>query len=253
MALLTLTLPVVLFQARRLQRTALRLPAARAPLEGTCGTAAETLGLLVLGESTAAGVGARDHERALAGRLAARLAERLGARVSWRALGINGFDARATREHLLPQSPARGFECVVIVLGVNDVLALHTPARWLRDLAALIDAVRRRHAPRLVTVCGVPPVGCFPAIPAPLRGVFGGVATALERATARWCAGEAGVLHAPVSGMPTDQPALFCADGFHPSERGYELWAEDLAARMAAALARPDDAAARDSPARAAR
>lgn len=66
--------PLLLWQGRRVRATALRLPEAAGPrtAEGSA------LRLLIVGDSSAAGVGAAHQDEALAGRLAQALAARLG-------------------------------------------------------------------------------------------------------------------------------------------------------------------------------
>src|SRR4051812_21778719 len=68
------SLPIVALQAKRARKLIPRLPEAGGPLSGTVhwrSSAGPELRLLVLGESTVSGVGARTHERGLTGRIAA--------------------------------------------------------------------------------------------------------------------------------------------------------------------------------------
>jgi lysophospholipase L1-like esterase len=93
----------------------------------------------------------------------------------------------------------------------------------------LIDAVRHEVGDALVLLSGVPPMDRFPALPQPLRFVLGARSAALERATVELTKRLRRVEHVPFA-IEKDCEELFCEDGFHPSERGYSLWAEQLAA-----------------------
>src|SRR5438045_3921803 len=81
------------------------LPEAAGEKHGKHGTGDDTAKLLVIGESTVAGLGARTHELALAGRFATELSERIGRPIEWRVIGKNGVTARRTIDELVPQIP----------------------------------------------------------------------------------------------------------------------------------------------------
>ncbi|HEU4454761.1 MAG TPA: SGNH/GDSL hydrolase family protein [Longimicrobium sp.] len=231
-----LLFPVLLAQGMRVRRTTPRLPEAPGPRKGLVGDG-PPLHLLMIGESTAAGVGAESHADGLPGLTARALADHSGHAIAWRVLGRNGATALATRTDLL--APAEGVraDVAVIVLGVNDTLRFHSPARWRRDLAALVEAVRERCGPVPVVLAGVPPMGLFPALPQPLRGVLGLRAALLDH-TARRLADELpAVRHVGTPALDASVDAYFCADRFHPSPRGYAAWAAALGAGAAALVA----------------
>lgn len=220
-------LPVLAVQGLTMRRTIPRLPGAEGPTAGSAG-AGDPLRLAVLGESTAAGVGARTHELGLAGRLADALAGR-GHAVTWQVSARIGANAHVTRTELAPAlDPA---DVAVVVLGVNDVIEFHSAARWTRDLLRLLIDLRAAHG--RIVLAGVPPMARFPALPRPLRSVLGLRAAELDAAAARVARRLPGVAHVPLPHELIDGH-LFCADRFHPSEAGYALWADGLADAVSA-------------------
>ncbi|MDT8910191.1 SGNH/GDSL hydrolase family protein [Amycolatopsis sp. PS_44_ISF1] len=227
MALLPFLLvaPLLVVQAVRVRRSTPQLPAAAGPVEGVVGHGA-VLRLAVLGESTVDGVGAATHEEALTGQLARQLAERLGRRVQWQAVGRTGANARVVRRDLVPKlKPA---DLLVIVLGVNDTLELHSAARFRRDLLGVVVAARRRVGPAVpVLVAGVPPMARFPALPRPLRDLLAARSGALDRAAAELI-GLPAVDHARMDPALLDE-GTFAVDRFHPGPAGYRSWAGALA------------------------
>lgn len=229
--------PVLVWQGRRVRATTPRLPEAGGPRTGEVGGAGAAVGLLVLGESTAAGVGAEDHPRGLAGQVARTLAAETGRGVRWRVLARNGATAAITRDELLAPADAVAADVAVVVLGVNDTLRLHSPGRWTRDLRALIHAVRGRCGAIPVVLAAVPPMGVFPGLPQPLRGVLGLRAAVLDRAAARLAAELDAVRHVAVPLSPGAVDDFFCADRFHPSPYGYARWGDALGRAAAASLA----------------
>jgi lysophospholipase L1-like esterase len=88
--------PVLIYQGMGLRRRIPRLAEAADPA-GIAAGAAPAVRLAVLGDSTAAGVGAARHQDALAGFLAAAVAGRTGRQVSWRAVARSGATSQTAR------------------------------------------------------------------------------------------------------------------------------------------------------------
>ncbi len=239
-------LPLLAVQGARLLRSIPEVPEADGARVGVVEPAiasfSRPLRLLVLGESTAAGVGAARQERGLAGQLAQTLAPQLGAAVHWHVIGRSGLTADAVLRELLPQVPRHSRETrldvAVVVLGVNDTKGLRSPSRWHRDMTALLDALDDAARPELVVCTGVPPMRDFPGLPRPLRDVLGARSRLLDAELHRLAVARRNLLH-----VPFDLPiaaSLFCRDGFHPGELGYQRWAELLAGAILARAAQDD-------------
>lgn len=217
-----------------MRRTALRLPDAAEPWHGivACSDVAgqqEPFRLLLIGESTVAGVGVDSQSDALSGQLAAQLAARLSRPVCWQACGRNGATAADTLAASLELPDAR-WDAVVIVLGVNDTTHLTPRRRWRRSMAALIR--RFADSSGQVVLTAVPPLGKFTALPHPLRGWFGLRAGLLDR-DLRMLARMHAAVHVPFSAVFAAD--MLARDGYHPSANGYRAWAADIAAQVAPA------------------
>ena len=225
-------LPVLLVQGYWLRRTTPRLPDAAGPLAGTVAGGGEPLRLIALGESTVAGVGARTHETGLAGQLAAALSRDGQRSVDWFVAARSGINARLSLAELVPKLAGHRADVVLIALGVNDSIEFHTARRWAADLERLIESVRREVGNALVLLSGVPPLDYFPALPEPLSTVLGARSASLEQASIRLAKSIKRVVHVPFQIESKQCVELFCADGFHPSELGYQIWAEQLAAAL---------------------
>jgi lysophospholipase L1-like esterase len=223
-------LPVLAVQGLHVRRSTPRLPGASGPVTGVVAGHGPVFRLLVLGESTVDGVGAQSHEEALTGSVAHALARRTGREVVWQAVGKTGANAAAVRDELLGRTESA--DVVVIALGVNDTIELHSAPRFRRDLLRLIVALRRRLGPVPVLLTGVPPMGHFPTLPQPLRAVFGLRSAALDTAAASLAALPE-VTHVPMSVTLFDEDT-FATDGFHPGPAGYRVWGEQLAEILAA-------------------
>ena len=167
------SLPLALPLALHTRRTALRLPPAAGAQSGLAGTGlgGAPLRLLLIGESTVAGVGVEAQEAALAGQLARALAARLQRPVAWRACGENGITASEACTRLLPLALREPADLVLLVFGVNDTTHLSSLARWRRSLRTLSRALAARGT--RVVFTGVPPIQHFSALPWLLRRLFG--------------------------------------------------------------------------------
>jgi lysophospholipase L1-like esterase len=219
-------LPLALPMAVRTRRTALRLAPAAGVCKGIAGAelAGEAFRLLLLGESTVAGVGASCLDFALAGRLASALSVRLQRPVAWRAVGENGITAGEACERLLPLVSGEDYDLVALVFGVNDTTHFSSSQRWLAALGKLIEHFRGRGV--RVVCTAVPPLQHFTALPWLLRQMLGWRATLLDRQLSALALAQG----AGYCGVSLEMRPLFLAiDGYHPSALGYQVWGEHLA------------------------
>ncbi|WP_157962467.1 SGNH/GDSL hydrolase family protein [Homoserinimonas sp. OAct 916] len=189
--------------------------------------------LLVFGESTAAGVGARSHNAGIAGALSRELALG-GSPVLWSVIARTGYTSAVACAELLPR--LSGFhDDVVVLLGVNDTLALTRSKRWRHDIISIIEAVQHHLNPGgRIVLAGVPQISGFQALPQPTRALLGWHARSLDAVLREIADTRAHVFHVASPGVPSR--GLLAADGFHPSEAGYLAWA----AQLAPALRRPN-------------
>ncbi|TYK49401.1 SGNH/GDSL hydrolase family protein [Actinomadura decatromicini] len=223
--------PVLLVQAWRTARRTPRLDPAAGDEHGfaqAAGPDADAYRVVVIGESTAVGVGASRHAEALPGFLAEALRDRLRRGVAWSVSGESGATARRVATGLVPPPGGDRTDLVVLAVGINDLIKRRPLRRWATDLADLLGVLRGRYAGATLVVAGMPPVHRFPAVPQPLRLVLGARARAMDRIM-RDTARAAGAVHAPMDEAMARDRALFAADGFHPSPAGYRAWAEGLA------------------------
>ncbi|MEH1016350.1 SGNH/GDSL hydrolase family protein [Micromonospora sp. CPCC 206060] len=212
-------------------------------LRSTVGRAGATpLRLVLLGDSSALGVGVDRVGDTIGGQLARLLAEEQGPtgdrQVRLSSVGVSGSRstdlATQVARALLGERP----DVAVILIGANDA----TSARRASESAAYLGAaVRRlRDAGVEVVVGTCPDLGAVRAIAPPLRQVVGwlGRRTAQAQANAVLEAGGAVVdLGAETGPVFRADAGTLCHDGFHPSADGYRVWAHALLPAVAAAAA----------------
>lgn len=225
--------PVMIVQGRQVRRTTPVLPEAVGSREGTEGGRASGAGLalLVLGESTAAGVGVGTQADGLGRQSAAALARRTGRAVRWRVVARTGTTVNGALTRLVPQLGHDDYDVIAVSLGVNDVLKLTSRARWEGAMAALAGSLQSRLRPGgRIVISGVPNLAAFPALPWPLRTVLGWHARNLDRALARVATGSPATVHMPLPRLA--RPGLWADDRFHPNAEGYREWATQIASTV---------------------
>lgn len=218
--------PILAFQALRVRRTALILPEAAGPRSGRAGNG-PVLRLLVVGDSSAAGVGADTQADALTGRIVDALAKKFT--VEWRLVAKTGATTADTVARLINAS-AEPCDVVVTALGVNDVTHAVRQRQWVDSTQRLWALLRSRFGAKQIVVSGLPPMQKFPLLPQPLRWVLGRRAAKFDAAV-RCMAGAAPdctYLLAEVS----DTGSEMAADGFHPGPELYAEWARRVVAAI---------------------
>ncbi len=234
--------PLLYLQGKHVRRITPRMPEAGGPAHGTApwppqgaepSPAAPVLRLVAIGESPVAGVGVTLHTQAITAQLAAMLAQQAEMPVSWQAVGLNGADLAQALQVLVPRLPlpVPPVDVALIAFGVNDTTSFHSSARYRAELAQLIAAVRNKLAPAHNILSGVPPMHAFPSLPQPLRFVLGQKARALDWVTENLARELAGVHYIPMQ-LDTGEAGLMAVDGYHPSEKGVQRWAQHMAAAM---------------------
>ena len=177
---------------------------------------------VVLGDSTAQGLGAPGPESGYVGQVLAELRERTGKQ--WRVLNLSTSGAliRDVLQYQLPRLPAAP-DLVTCGIGANDIL-YSAPSRLFADLRALIATL-----PEQAVVLDLP-------LPGGLWGVLG-------RFTVPYVAQVNRTIHraAQARGLPVAEVSThflppwrgkFASDYFHPSQAGYRDWARALLAAL---------------------
>ncbi len=181
---------------------------------------------VVLGDSTAQGLGAPSPLGGYVGQVLAELRQHSG--LPWRVLNlsVSGSLTRDVIRGQLPRLPAEA-DLVTCGIGVNDILYT-APGKLFGDLRMLVAAL-----PDQTVVLDLPlPAGCW--------GFLGRASvpyvTRINR-TIHAAAATRGLPVAKVSAHFTPPwTGKFASDCFHPSQAGYRDWSRALLA----ALARPE-------------
>jgi lysophospholipase L1-like esterase len=217
--------PFLYLQGQYTRRRVGVLPGAGGDTAGVTGNGDKPARLLVIGESTVAGLGARTHELALTGQFARYLGEHINRSVRWTAIGKNGVTARQTVDELVPQIPDEPFDYILLGIGGNDVLKLSSPRKWRRDMTELIATLRERNPSAAIFVTNCPMIKLSPALPQPIKFLLWRLSRLHDANIREFSATMDRVFYYH---QPTAVTEGFFADGIHPSEKGYSDWSEAM-------------------------
>ena len=198
--------------------------------------AAGPLTYVILGDSTAAGVGG-NYESGIA----AATEKALGAqgRVTMTNLAVSGARMRDVRRLQLPDAARLRPDVVLLSAGANDVTHLSAIPSMRADLRTIVAALEAANPEVKIVITGSPDMGSPPRIPRLLRGLAGSRTKAVNRMFVAEAA-RLGLVFAPIAEKTgplfRKDPSLFARDRFHPNDRGYATWIPVLNEALAVAV-----------------
>jgi len=194
---------------------------------------------VALGDSTGAGVGAR--EGGYVARLFKRIAER---RPESRLnnLCVSGATTADLLRDQLQKAVDADPDLVTVGVGINDIGHGLTLEQFSKNFEEILSTLKGKTRARIV-VTNLPDVSSAPRIPRPMRSQYQQqifqFGQRLEEIAKRH-----GVIIFDIYTITTQEltlhPEYFSADGFHPSDEGYELWETQMWPTVAQAIGEPE-------------
>ena len=262
--------PVYLYQGHKIKRDTVRLPEPNGERHGqvqlnnanssaanTSKDTQQTLNLMVVGDSAAAGVGSQTQQEALVGNLIPILTEQPIIQSAFHTLnwslqattGHTSFDI-LRRLYVLP-APSQPINVMVLSVGVNDTTSNVSVNQWQQQIENIIAIAQRKFGVRELIFLSLPPMAQMPAIPTPLNNFVGAKASILDGILQQTCLTYDNVTYMATdfprmiaehsNGTPIDIKVMFASDGFHPSSLMYGYWAQQLS-ELIVELLNPSDA-----------
>ena len=246
--------PVYLYQGRKIKRDTVRLPEPNGErhgqvqlsnvLESPKDARKQTLNLMIVGDSAAAGVGSETQQETLVGNLIPVLTQQSAIQnqfdtLNWSLQATTGhtsFDI-LRRLYVLP-APSQPVDMMVLSVGVNDTTSKVSVDKWQQQIEDIIAIAQRKFGVQELIFLSLPPMAQMPAIPAPLNNFVGAKASILDKILQQVCAANDRVTYMATdfprmieehaNGTPIDIKVMFASDGFHPSSLMYGYWAQQL-------------------------
>lgn len=224
-------LPVYAWQGIAVRRRTPRLPTPPGPVSGEITGEGALIRLLVIGDSSAAGVGVEDTRDGLAAQMALALHDETGRPVIWRAAGANSATSAALRDHVVPHVSPCDWSHVAISLGTNDMKNFHSVSRFKREFGTLLYALRTRFPAAKIFWAPMIDMRCVPAMPKALAQILDIRADAISAKGVQLCRERGAIVLQELQDVQADG---FCHDGFHAGISGYAAWGQHLARQIAA-------------------
>jgi lysophospholipase L1-like esterase len=197
----------------------------------------EPISFVLLGDSSAGGLGVERPEETPGAMMAAGLAECAERRVLLSVAAFVGAQSSSLDEQIDRIADFRP-ELAVIMIGTNDVTHRVTPATAVRHLDQAVRRLRQMGTEVVVGTC--PDLGTIEPVPQPLRWIARRSSRALAAAQtiAVVDAGGRSVSLGDILGpeFAASPAEMFGPDGFHPSAAGYASAAAVLLPSMGAAM-----------------
>ena len=237
--------PVYLYQGLKLKKTALRLPEAKGERSGQVTLISEDqskqdkdiLRIMLIGDSSAAGVGVSSQQQALMGQLVAQLQPMPSLSKKYYQLqwclhatsGHTSFDA-LRRLYVLPK-PVSAIDVMIVMVGVNDITANVSTKQWQAQLRDIIKVSKRKFGAKYIIFPSLPPMQSMPAIPSPLNKLLGHKTQVMNEKLREVCEQyeQATTLTMELDDSALNTEQFFAEDGFHPNSAAYTFLATKLA------------------------
>ncbi|MCO6406849.1 MULTISPECIES: SGNH/GDSL hydrolase family protein [Hoeflea] len=218
--------PVAVAKGLGVRRIVPRLPPPRGRPMGQVGQGSAEIRILVVGDSSAAGVGADRIEDTLGPQLAAILGKSTGKTVAWRNAGANSAIAAQVRDHMVPHIEERDFTHVILAVGTNDAKNFVTRSAFKKGFGGLLYALHARWPEASVYWSPVVAMADVPALPPSLAYILGLRAQIINAIGTQLCRERTAT---PLDPLPIEGAEGFAIDGFHANALGYRHWAEHIA------------------------
>ncbi|MDP5231747.1 MAG: SGNH/GDSL hydrolase family protein [Cellulophaga sp.] len=242
-AILTVPLlPIMYVQGKRIMARVPKLSEAKAP-KGSINflKSRKTMQLVVLGESTIAGVGVNTHEEGFTGTLATELSKLFQCTIDWNVYAKSGYTAQKITKKLVPKIKEDVIDLIVIGIGGNDAFKLNSPKKWRKSIHDLLDTLQSKYPATPIVFCNMPPIKEFPAFTTLLKNTMGTLVEILGKELQKaiidyndvYYYGEIITLAQWIKRHELKaSKADFFSDGVHPSQLTYQTWAKEIAAKI---------------------
>lgn len=182
---------------------------------------------VALGDSTGSGVGARNG--GYVARLFQRLVERRpGSKLS--NLCVSGSTTADVLRGQLERGVTANPDLVTLGIGINDIGHGLTLEEFSRNYEEILSTLKQKTQAEIV-VTNIPDISSAPRIPGSMRKEYQQqivqFSKRLEEIAARHGVTVFDVYTTTTQELPS-HPEYFSSDGFHPSDEGYELWAQQM-------------------------
>lgn len=220
--------PIYAWQGTKVRNSTKRKfpPPHKGIVSKTGGKTKAPLSILLIGDSSAAGVGVETIEESLGGHICHLLNAKTKRTVHVHIAGNNSATADQIRDYVVPNLEPEKYDFIALNIGTNDAKNFHRGNRFCNNFGTLIYALKAKWPSATIIWSGIIDMEELFILPKPLNKILGIRSRILNRNGKILCE-ERGVL-SPSNKDWKVIPENFSDDGFHASSLGYERWADGL-------------------------
>lgn len=222
-------LPVYIFEGLRARANSIRLSPAPGPQFGAVSGQGQAINLLVIGDSSVAGVGLDHTTNGLTCKMAHKIAEVTGQPVKWRAAGSNSATSSQIRDVVVPNLPHADYTHIYISIGFNDLKNFRSGKAWKKGFGELIYALRTKYPHARIYWSNLMSPMNVPALSWALGAVLEPRRQMINRVGTQLCH-ERGAI--AISVTPGITPEGFCEDGIHAEPIGNQHWVDHVVSEL---------------------
>lgn len=182
---------------------------------------------VALGDSTGVGVGARE------GGYVARLFKRIAARrpnSKLTNLCVSGATTSDVLRNQLPKALRDDVNLVTLGIGINDVGHGFSVEQFSKNYEEILSRLKKDTRATIV-VTNIPDISSAPRIPEIVREEYKRSIVEFNQRLEEIAARHGVIVfdvHTTTREQLPQHPEFFSADGFHPSDAGYEFWTDQM-------------------------
>lgn len=222
-------LPVYIWQGLQVRRASTRLAPPDQKFRISLKGKGKPIRVLMIGDSSVAGVGVEDFDDCLSGQLPRMLSQKSGRPIEQRTCGNNSATAGQILNHVVPNLEHAEYDFIILNIGVNDSKNYHSGRRFKKEFGGLLYALNTKFPGSKIIWQGLIDLAVIPILPSPLNKVLSIRSRILRQIGVQLCRER--LAYAPdTQWQPI--PENWSIDGFHASAKGYESWADELSDYM---------------------
>ena len=217
-----LLFPILHYQGNKVKKNAKILPEAVGKRFGNSGNG-KAINALILGDSSACGVGVKSIKDSLSGYLLMFLKHEFNCH--WKILAKSGIKTVELTDQVRTITHEK-FDFIILAVGVNDMTARKSAHTWYKDILELIQILRNDLKAPQIICCGIPPVRKITIFPFPLKQLLSFKAFIYDLCLKKICKRLKGVHFVPHN-FPVNKDTM-AEDHLHPGKLYYKNWGKKL-------------------------
>ena len=216
--------PLLKWQGKRVRQKTLKLPEAIGKRSGITGIGT-TIKILLVGDSSACGVGVKNIEQSLSGHLIQNLKKKY--KCHWKIVAKSGLTTVNLTDLLLLEKDQK-FSIAIISVGMNDITSRSSLNKWHENLQKLENALYKKFLIDYYIYSGMPPIHKLNIVPNPLKTIFTVKGLLFDKSIKTKCSKFRQYKYININKLSSKEN-MTAVDEFHPNESFYKIWSVEIA------------------------